>query len=303
MMGKRILAGLVALLLIVSSAQARPVVVASKLDTEGGVLGALILQALTARGIPTRDRTQLGATAILRQAQLEGQIDLYPEYTGNAAFFFGRPDLPAWKEAQAAYETARTLDLTANDLVWLAPAAANNTWAIAVRAEIARANGLTTMSDFGRYVAGGGAIKLAASSEFESTPAARPAFSRTYGFALRPDQLVILAGGDTAATIAAAARGTSGTNAAMVFGTDGSLAAAGLVVMEDDRGVQPVYQPAPVIRGAVLKAHPEIAAVLDPIFRRLDLATLRDLNGRVQIGGEPASAVAADFLRRNGFVP
>ena len=302
-MGKRILAGLLALLLAVSSAQAGGVVVASKLDTEGGVLGAIILQALAARGIPTVDRTQLGATAILRQALLEGQVDLYPEYTGNAAFFFGRQDLPVWKDAQAAYETARTLDLKANDLVWLTPASANNTWAIAVRTEVARAHGLKTMSDFGRYVSGGGVIKLAASSEFVTAPAALPAFGRTYGFTLRPDQRIILAGGDTAATIAAAARGTSGTNAAMVFGTDGSLAAAGLVAMADDRGVQPVYQPTPVVRGAVLKAHPEIATVLDPIFRRLDLATLRDLNGRVQIGGEPASAVAADFLKRSGFVP
>ena len=88
----------------------------------------------------------------------------------------------------------------------------------------------------------------------------------------------------------------------MVFGTDGSLAVARLVVMADDRGVQPVYQPAPVIRGTVLRAHPAIATVLDPIFRRLDLATLRDLNGRVQIGGEPASAVASDFLKAAGFV-
>lgn len=302
-MAQRILAGLVALLLGLSSALAGPVVVASKLDTEGGVLGALILQALRAKGIPTVDRTQLGATSIVRQALLEGQIDLYPEYTGNAAFFFGRQDLPVWKDAQAAYETARSLDRAANDLVWLAPASANNTWAIAVRDDLARADRLATMSDFGRYVAGGGAIKLAASSEFVSAPAALPAFGRTYGFTLRPEQLVILAGGDTAATIAAATRGTSGTNAAMVFGTDGSLAAAHLVVMADDRGVQPVYQPAPVVRGVVLRAHPEIATVLDPIFRRLDLATLRDLNGRVQLGGEPASAVAADFLRAAGFVP
>lgn len=302
-MGKRILAGLVALLLGLSSALAAPVVVGSKLDTEGGVLGAIILQALKAKGIPTVDKTQLGATSIVRQALLEGQIDIYPEYTGNAAFFFGRQDLPVWKDAQAAYETARSLDLKANDIVWLRPASANNTWAIAVRAERAHANGLTTMSEFGRYVAGGGPIKLAASSEFVSSPAALPAFSRAYGFTLKPEQLIILAGGDTAATIAAAARGTSGTNAAMVFGTDGSLAVARLVVMADDRGVQPVYQPAPLVRGAVLRAHPEIATVLDPIFRRLDLATLRDLNGRVQIGGEPASAVASDFLKAAGFVP
>ncbi|MBE7248007.1 MAG: ABC transporter substrate-binding protein [Actinomycetospora chiangmaiensis] len=302
-MVKRILAGLVALWLAVPCAWAGGVVVASKIDTEGGVLGSIILQALRAKGIPTVDRIQLGATAIVRQALIEGQIDIYPEYTGNAAFFFGQQALSVWKDPAAAYETARTLDRKANDLVWLAPASANNTWAIAVRADIAAANGLKTMTDFGRYVAGGGPIKLAASSEFVAAPAALPAFGRTYGFALRPDQLVILAGGDTAATIAAAARGTSGTSAAMVFGTDGSLSAAKLVVMDDDRSVQPVYQPAPVVRGTILRAHPEIATILDPIFRRLDLATLRDLNGRVQLAGEPASSVAADFLRRNGFVP
>jgi osmoprotectant transport system substrate-binding protein len=281
-MVKRIRAGLVAAGLALLVAQCAPtpgapaagIVVASKLDTEGGVLGNIILQALQARGLPIVDKIQLGATAIVRQALIEGQIDVYPEYTGNAAFFFGKADLPVWKDPEAA---------------------------IAVRQEIARAAGLRTMSDFGRYVAGGGAIRLAASSEFVTSPGALPAFGRAYGFTLRPDQLVILAGGDTAATIAAAARGTSGTNAAMVFGTDGSMAVARLVMLDDDKGVQPVYQPAPVVRGAVLKAHPEIAAVLDPIFRRLDLATLRDLNGRVQIGGEPASAVAADFLRRNGF--
>lgn len=309
-MVKRIRAGLVAAGLALLTAQCAPtpgapaagIVVASKLDTEGGVLGNIILQALQARGLPTVDKIQLGATAIVRQALIAGQIDIYPEYTGNAAFFFGKADLPVWKDPEAAYRTARDLDRAANDLVWLTPASANNTWAIAVREEVARAAGLRTMSDFGRYVAGGGAIKLAASSEFVTSPGALSAFGRAYGFTLRPDQLVILAGGDTAATIAAAARGTSGTNAAMVFGTDGSMAVARLVMLDDDKGVQPVYQPAPVVRGAVLKAHPEIAAVLDPIFRRLDLATLRDLNGRVQIGGEPASAVAADFLRQNGFV-
>lgn len=302
-MAARILAALAALFLVLPCAQAAGIVVASKIDTEGGVLGTIILQALKAKGLPTVDKIQLGATAIVRQALIEGQIDIYPEYTGNAAFFFGRQDLPVWKDARAAYETARTLDLRANNLVWLTPASANNTWAIAVRADLARANSLTDMSALGRYVAGGGTFKLAASAEFVTAPAALPAFGKAYGFALKPDQLVILSGGDTAATIAAAMRNTSGTNAAMVFGTDGSLVAAKLVVMADDKGVQPVYQPAPVVRGDVLKAHPEIATILDPIFRRLDLATLQDLNGRVQLGGEPPSSVAADFLKQNGFVP
>ena len=129
-----------------------------------------------------------------------------------------------------------------------------------------------------------------------------PAFQAAYGFALTPDQLITLSGGDTAATIAAAAQQTSGANAAMVYGTDGGIAPAGLVVMTDDKAVQPVYQPAPVVREAVLAEYPRIADLLAPVFARLDLATLQDLNGRVQVGGEPAAAVAADFLARAGVV-
>lgn len=278
------------------------VVVSSKIDTEGGVLGNMILEILSANDIPTQSRIQLGGTPVLRQAIEAGQIDIYPEYTGNAAFFFNEADSEVWKDPEAGYRRAAELDLEANGIVWLSPAPANNTWAIAIRSELAEANGIATMSDFGRFVAGGGAIKLAASSEFVNSDAALPAFQRTYGFTLASEQLVILSGGDTAATIAAAARQTSGVNAAMVYGTDGGIAPSGLVVMEDDRNVQPVYRPAPIIRGQALDERPEIAEILAPVFARLDLETLQALNGRVQVGGEPAAAVARDFLTREGLL-
>ena len=295
-----VLAGLLAAVLA-APAGAADVVVSSKIDTEGGVLGNIILQVLKADGIPVEDRIQLGATPILREAILQGQIDIYPEYTGNAAFFFNQAEAPVWKDAAAAWETAKRLDHEANKLAWLAPAAANNTWGIAVRGDLAEANGLRTLSDFGAWVAGGGAVKLAASSEFVTSAAALPAFQTAYGFALTPDQLITLSGGDTAATIAAAAQQTSGANAAMVYGTDGGIAPAGLVVMADDKAVQPVYQPAPVVREAVRAEPPEIADLRAPDCAKLDLATLQDLNGRVQVGGEPAAVVAADFLARAGF--
>jgi osmoprotectant transport system substrate-binding protein len=66
--------------------------------------------------------------------------------------------------------------------------------------------------------------------------------------------------------------------------------------------VQPVYEPAPIIREAVLKANPQIEELLKPVFAKLDLATLQTLNGRVQLGGEPSKAVATDFLKKNGFL-
>jgi osmoprotectant transport system substrate-binding protein len=284
-----------------SVAQAQ-VVVSSKIDTEGGVLGNIILAVLNANGIQTTDRIQLGATPVVRKAITAGEIDIYPEYTGNAAFFFNKADDPLWKDAAKAFETAKQLDYDANKIVWLAPSPANNTWGIAVRKDVADESKLASLSDFGKYVAGGGKVVLAASSEFVNSAAALPAFQTAYGFTLKPDQLITLSGGDTAATIAAAANQTNGANAAMVYGTDGGIAPSGLVVLEDDKHVQPVYQPAPIIREEVLKKNPKIEELLKPVFARLDLTTLQELNGRVQLGGEPAKAVAEDFLKANGFL-
>lgn len=278
------------------------VVVSSKIDTEGSVLGNIILLSLDANGIKTQDRIQLGATPVVRKAIAAGEIDIYPEYTGNAGFFFNKADDPLWKDAAKGYETAKSLDYEANKIVWLTPSPANNTWAIALRKDLIDANKLKTLSDFGKWVSGGGKVKLAASSEFVNSDAALPAFQKAYGFTMKPDQLIVLSGGDTAATIKAAAEQTSGTNAAMVYGTDGGIAPSGLVVLEDDKGVQPVYAPAPIIREAVLKDNPKIADILKPIFQSLDLTTLQHLNARVQVGGEAAKAVASDYLKSKGFI-
>ncbi|KQZ55013.1 hypothetical protein ASD54_06915 [Rhizobium sp. Root149] len=298
---KHISALVVALGLSVTAAQAQ-VVVSSKIDTEGGVLGNIILSMLKANNIEATDRLQLGATPIVRKALLAGEIDIYPEYTGNGAFFFNKADDPAWKDAAKAFETVKKLDYDANKVVWLSASPANNTWAIALRKDVADKNKLKSLSDFGKYVTGGGQVVLAASAEFVNSAAALPAFQTTYSFKLQPNQLITLSGGDTAATIAAAANQTNGANAAMVYGTDGGIAPSGLVVLEDDKGVQPVYQPAPVIREDVLKKNPKIEDILKPVFAKLDLVTLQELNGRVQLGGEPAKAVADDFLKKNGFL-
>ncbi len=71
-------------------------------------------------------------------------------------------------------------------------------------------------------------------------------------------------------TIKAAAQQTSGVNAAMAYGTDGPVAALGLQTLSDPQGVQPIYAPTPVVREAVLKAYPQIADWLQPVFASLD---------------------------------
>ena len=279
-----------------------PVRVGSKIDTEGKLLGNIMVLALEAKGIKTENKVSLGNTKIVRTALLAGEIDLYPEYTGNGAFMLGAENSSAWKDFRTGYELAKKMDFEKNKIVWLEPANANNTWAIAVRKDIAAANQLRTMDDLGRYIAKGGAFKLAASAEFMERADAMPAFQNAYGFKLRPDQALVLAGGDTAATIKAAAEKTSGVNAAMAYGTDGPLAALGLLVMEDPKGVQPVYAPAPLVREEVLKRHPAIATILAPIFKSLDRPTLQMLNARIQLEGQDPRKVASGYLQSKGFL-
>ena len=279
-----------------------PVRVGSKIDTEGKLLGNIMVLALEANGIKTENKVSLGNTKIVRTALVAGEIDIYPEYTGNGAFMLGAEKSPAWKDLRAGYELAKKMDFEKNKIVWLEPANANNTWAIAIRKDLATANQLRNMDDIGRYIAKGGTFKLAASAEFMERTDAMPAFQTAYGFKLRADQALVLAGGDTAATIKAAAEKTSGVNAAMAYGTDGPLAALGLVVMEDPKGVQPVYAPAPLVREEVLKRHPAIATILAPIFKSLDTPTLQMLNARIQLEGQDPRKVASGYLQSKGFL-
>lgn len=298
----KLFTGTVAALMLFGSSAFAQVVVSSKIDTEGALLGNIILQVLEADGIAVTDRISLGATPIVRAAITQGEIDIYPEYTSNAGFFYNVSDEPDWRNADTAYELAKKLDYDNEKIVWLQPAPANNTWAVAITADLAKENNITTFSDFGKYVANGGEVKLVASAEFVNSESALPAFQKAYDFSLNSDQMIVLSGGDTAATIAAAARGTDGANAAMVYGTDGAISAAGLVVLEDDKGVQPVYQPAPIIREEILSANPQIETLLDPVFAKLDMVTLQTLNGKIQVEGEAAPNVARDWLTQNGFL-
>ncbi|MGI3449391.1 ABC transporter substrate-binding protein [Citrobacter freundii] len=281
---------------------ASPVTVGSKIDTEGALLGNIILQVLESHGVKTVNKVQLGTTPVVRGAITSGELDIYPEYTGNGAFFFKDENDPAWKNAQAGFEKVKKLDAEQNKLVWLTPAPANNTWTIAVRQDVAQKNKLESLADLGRYLKDGGTFKLAASAEFIEREDALPAFEKAYDFKLNQNQLLSLAGGDTAVTIKAAAQQTSGVNAAMAYGTDGPVAALGLQTLSDPKGVQPIYAPAPVVRESVLKDYPQMGEWLQPVFASLDEKTLQQLNASIAVEGLDAKKVAADYLKQKGWV-
>ncbi len=281
-----------------------PIRVGSKNFTEQLILGNLIVTALQEAGLEVVDNTNLGGTGVVRDSLLTGEIDVYAEYTGTAISNFFRDveaDIPegASGDAQLSYETVASLDEDMNDLVWLDAAPANNTYAIAVSAPFAEEHGVSSAADLAAYINEGNAVGLATNDEFAQRPDGLQSFEDTYGFAFGSDNLLIIAGGASQQTLQAMAEGQ--VDAAMVFATDGALQAYDVVVLSDEDGAQPVFQPAPVVRGEVLRANPEIAEVLNPIFATLDAETLQELNARVEVDGENVRDVVRDFLQEHGF--
>lgn len=282
-----------------------PITIGSKIDTEGQLLGHMIKLMLEQDGFKVVDKISLGPTDVNRKALLAGEIDMYPEYTGTAlSTFFSDEKLDAAiaRDATKSYDTVKSLDSSKNAVTWLGRAPANNTWAVAIPKALSDMEGISTLEDFAAYVNRGGKVKLAGSAEFFDRPDAMKSFEKAYGFALKKDQMLALSGGDTAQTEQAAAKGTSGANAAMAYGTDGSLAALGLIVLSDPKGAQPIYQPAPTVRGPVAEKYPELGAILDPVFATLDEATLQGLNAEIALEGKNAADVAKAYLTEKGFL-
>lgn len=288
------------------SAQDAPIRVGSKQFTEQIVLGQLIVIALTDAGYEVEDMTNLGSTNVNREALLNAEIDVYPEYNGTAItnYFndFDWVNIPEGTAGNAylSYALTSAYDAAINDLIWLRPFPANNTYALAVKTSFAEENGIFSAQDLADYANDGGEVMLSTGDEFAQRPDGLAAFEETYGFDLTDDQMTVIAGATPAQT--SRALNEDEANVAMVYGTDGALLTYDFVVLTDELGAQPVYQAAPVFRGDIIRANPEIAGILNPIFGLLDNDTMQELNARVEVEGEDAAAVATDFLQTNGFI-
>lgn len=285
-----------------SSGGKGPVTVASMIDSEGAVLGNMIIQLLEANGFQVTDKTEFGTPDILRKALEAGELDIVVDYTGSGQYYHEGFDPAIWSDPVRGYEQTRELDSTRKNLIWLTPAPANNTEMLALRRDFATANNLRDMRDFAAFVNGGGKVRLIAAQSFADNPMGLAGYEAAYGFNLKEDQLILLSTGNTAEMLKALAEGINEVNVSLVYGTDGALDKLGLVVLDDPLHVPPVYLPAPVIRGPVLKTYPEIENLLKPAFMSLDLVSLQRLNAKVAYDGLDAGAVARDYLIAAGLL-
>jgi len=277
-----------------------PVKVASKNFTEQIVLGKIMVYLLQDRGIPVEDRTNLGGTNVNREALMQGQVDLYMEYTGTAWLtFFKKKKLV--RDSSELFEKVKAVDAK-NSLAWLAPAQFNNTYAIVMSAKKADKMGIKTLSDWAAWIKKNpGKMTVAVNAEFYSRADGFKGMMGYYGLEFGKD--IPDAGVKKMETpLCKKAVRDGQAMCGMAFATDGEIQDYNQIVLADDKSYFPIYNPAPVVRNAVLKQYPEIKFILGEIGPSLDTATMTRLNYRVNVNGEKPEAVAKSWLKGVGLI-
>lgn len=276
------------------------ITVTGKNFTEQLILGKIAVMAAQAAGFQVTDLTNVPGSVPVRELMLSGEADITYEYTGTAWLTYlgqaeGIPD------QQEQWQAVHDADLE-NDLTWLAPGPLNNTYALAVRSEaVEELGGISTLSEIGELPVEDRTICV--EPEFNSRADGLGPMLEAYDIprgdpqGVPDDNIMIF---DTGAVYTATDRGTC--NFGEVFTTDGRIDSLDLTVLEDDRGYFPAYNVAPVINTETLETYPELEAIFDLVTAELTDERLRELNLRVDEGGELPADVAFDFMVEMGFI-
>lgn len=231
-----------------------------------------------------------GGTANIHPAMLEGEIDIYPEYTGTSWMQVLGEDLiedpnELYEETKAAYEEEF-------ELKWLELYGFNNTYALAVDGDIAEENNLQTYSDLAEM---SGELTFGAEYDFYEREDGFDALSEHYGFAF--DREVEL---DIGLKYQAMEQGE--VDVINAFSTDGLLSAYNIRVLEDDQFFFPSYFAGTVVRMETLEEYPELEEILNRLSDAITDEEMIEMNYRVEEENEDPEAVAREFLEEKGLI-
>jgi osmoprotectant transport system substrate-binding protein len=270
------------------------VTVAAKDFTEQLILGNMLSIILNAAGADVTNMTNTPGSFGVRQAMLNGDANVSPEYTGTGWINYMGNERPI-KDERAQWQAVNEADRP-NNLTWLPPAPMNNTYAFAIREAEAQRLGVTKLSDLTRLDRSD--LTFCVESEFASRNDGFVPMLQAYG--LTRDALGSIIHLDTGVIYTATANGDC--NFGEVFTTDGRIPALNLRVLEDDKQFFPLYNLTEVIETDLLTAHPELAEIFAQLNPRLTNETMMTLNSKVDTDGDDPALVARDWLIQQGLL-
>jgi glycine betaine/choline ABC-type transport system substrate-binding protein len=271
---------------------ANRIVVGSKNFTEQLILGELFAQVIEARThLLVERRFYLAGTFICQQAILAGRIDIYPEYTGTAltAVLKEKPSgnkLDVYQRVQQGYETKFGLRVGP-------PLGFDDTFAMVIRGDDARRLHLKTLSEAAAFTP---QWRAGFGYEFMERPDGYKGLVASYGLRFAEAPRIMDLGLITRALKDRQVDLIAGNN------TDGLIPALDFVVLEDDHHYFPPYEAVAVMRGEMLKKHPEVGAALGALAGAISDDDMRRLNYAVDGEHRDAAAVVTEFLRGHKLI-
>ncbi|WP_249029537.1 glycine betaine ABC transporter substrate-binding protein [Tannockella kyphosi] len=268
------------------------IVIGSKEATEGRIIGNMIAEAIEQKTDLTVERTMgLGGTMIAYEALNSGEIDIYPDYTGTLLSTVLGETYQTGDTSEEVYDYV-SAQLEADGIYTYDAFDINNTYCLAVSAELAEQYDLETFSDL---------AKISSRLDLGSTPE----------FAVREDGLLGIQ--DTynmyfnnvynfSGTLMYTAIDSDEVDVIVAFATDSLIEKYGLVVLEDDLNFFPPYNLVAVANEYVYYTYPEVATIIDEVIALLDDEIMRTLNGYVTDDGKDSAVVAKEFLQEVGYI-
>jgi len=276
------------------------IVIGSKFFTEQVILAELLAQHIEARtGIPVERKTNLGGTLLVHKALLAGELDLYVEYTGTAltAVLNESPDASNSTAernsfSSSVYQRVKQLYAERFHLEVTEPLGFENTFAMVIRGEDAKALHLRTISDIVPV-----APKWRAGVGYEF-------LERPDGFRGWTDRYQLhFAGQPRVMDLGLIYRALVDHQVDLVAGnsTDGLLESLGLVALEDDRHYFPPYDAVPIVRQATLARFPQIRAALAELGGKVSASDIRKMNYVVDAAHQDPVVIVRQFPSLKGL--
>lgn len=264
----------------------QPLVIACKNFTENEILAEIMAQLIEARhpDIPVERRYNLGATLVVFDAMKNGNVDIYPDYTGTGWAILLKIDQRI-RDSLKAYAVVAQRMQTELDIHWLMPFGFENSFALAMAEDRANELDIEKISDLIPHQKD---LSIAVSLQFDERDDGYKGLTNAYNLKIGTKR--VMEHGLAYESIRSGEMDLVDT-----WTTDGKLSRLKMRILEDDLGFFPPYDACPVVRGEILKKYPELHKTLNQLGFQMDNETMQEMNRRVE-EGETVKSVARSFL-------
>jgi osmoprotectant transport system substrate-binding protein len=255
------------------------------------LLANLYAKALDEAGYKTTVRANLGAREIVFPALEKGEIDLVPEYLGNALAYVAKDAAKPGDDVDATVTKLKDA-LTPKQLTLLTPSDATDGDIIAVTRATADKHKLGKISDLAAVAKD---LTLGGPPECPTRITCGLGLDQVYGLKFKGFKAL-----DTGGPITKAALEKGDVDVARLFSSDPAIKEKNFVVLDDDKFIQPAGNVAPVVRTEIVDD--DITAVLDKVSSTLTTDDLIDMNKRIDVDKEDPDKVAQEYLVEKGII-